>query len=349
MFICKKIFTISAIFFSLRGFSQGVGLVEINPQLNLREKWGQLSEAIKHKKIVALGENLHGVKEYNSTKLELIKYLHEVLGFNVLAIESDVAKNYYGNLNKSAISDTTFLKELFTPPWHTEEYLELVKYVKSQPNLSIIGFDVETKSSVEKLEASLKIEIDTATKNYLQFNKNYVQWREVNGNFPVTTSQRDSTMADVLKWIIHELYPNEKIIISGHNNHISNKPIAGACMGELLKKEYGENYYSIGFFHSLGNPKHVLRKVTYENEASQLPETSIQSKFLEIEKSMVFINIDPKNKLKKYKWIYETLDNVLLVGKYKTTINLSDSFDGIIWIKTVTHPKYVIRNKYLEK
>lgn len=64
---------------------------------------------------------------------------------------------------------------------------------------------------------------------------------------------------------------------------------------------------------------------------------------------MLFINIDPKNKIKKYKWLYETLDNVLLVGKYKTTINLAESFDGLIWIKTVTYPKYVIRNKYLEK
>ena len=108
----RKYILIIILLISLNGFSQNDGFIEINHQLESKEQWNHLNEILKNKKIVSLGENLHGVKEYNSTKLELIKYLHEELGFNVLAIESDVAKNYFGNLNKSNIADTIFLKEL---------------------------------------------------------------------------------------------------------------------------------------------------------------------------------------------------------------------------------------------
>jgi len=306
-----------------------------------------LDEILKDKKIVALGENLHGVREYNSTKLELIKYLHEELGFNVLAIESDVAKNYFGNLNKSNIADTILLKELFTPPWHTEEHLEIVRYLKKKPNLNIIGFDVEVKIPVIEIAEKLNIEIDTLNPRLELFQENYSKWREVNGRYRVKIGQRDSTMAEVTKWIINELYKGEKIIISGHNSHISNKEIQGACMGEILKKEYGNEYYSIGFFHSLGNPKHVLRKIIYKNEKSELPENSIQFKFLKSGKRKLFVDI--KNQNMKDNWLFEELYNILLVDKYKFKMKLADSFDGLIWIKEVTHPKYVIRNKYLDK
>lgn len=332
---------------SLIGFSQENRFVEIDSNLELRERWNFLRGVLKDKKIVALGENLHGVKEYNSTKLELIKYLHEELGFNVLAIESDVARNYFGNLNKMEIADTILLKELFTPPWHTEEYLEMVKYLKTKPELNIIGFDVETKISVEKIAERLNVEIDSTDTKTESFQENYHNWLEVNGRYRVKRGQRDSTMAEVIDWIINDLYKDEKVIISAHNNHISNQEIKGAFMGEILKKKYRDKYYSIGFFHSLGNPKHVIRTQIYENDKSQLPKNCIQYKFLESGKEKVFIDII--NQERKNNWLFEELDNILLIDKYKFKVNLAESFDGLIWIKEVTHPKYVIRNKYLEK
>lgn len=331
----------------LVGFSQKNRFIEIKSELEIKEKWSFLENILKEKRIVALGENLHGVKEYNSTKLELIKYLHEELGFNVLAIESDVARNYYGNLYKAEIADTTFLKQLFTPPWHTEEHLEIVKYIKTKSDLKIIGFDVERKISVNEIAEKLRIEIDTSDIKTELFQENYKKWLEVNGRFRVKISQRDSTMAQVLDWIINDLYPEEKIIISAHNNHISNKEIKGACMGEILKKKNGNQYYSIGFFHSLGNPKHVMRKVIYKNDKSQLPKNSIQYRFLESGKEKLFVDII--NQKMKNNWLFEELDNVLLLNEYEYRLKLADSFDGLIWIKTVTYPKYVIRNKYLEK
>ncbi len=340
---------IFTILFSQTGFSQKGSFVEIIPQLAIHEKWSHLEEVLRDKRVVALGENLHGVKEYNSIKLELIKYLHEELGYNVLAIESDVAKNFYGNLHKSKIPDTTFLKELFTPPWHTEEYLELVRYLKSMPNLNIVGFDVEMKNTIGQIEEKLGVKVDTTHNHIKLFRENYSMWKEVNGRFLVTKSQRDSTMAGVSVWIVNELYPTEKIIISGHNDHVSNKEVKGACMGEILKNEFGDAYYSIGFFHSLGNPKHVFRNVIYENKESQLSENSIQYQLLKTGKSILFINIQNEKKSHENEWLFEELDNVLQANKFKYKLNLSMAFDGLIWIKKVTHPKYILKNKYLEK
>ena len=340
-------FIVGMLLISLTGFAQENRYVEIDSKSELQEKWNFLEEVVKDKRIVALGENLHGVKEYNATKLELIRYLHETLGFNVLAIESDVARNYFGNLNKTDIADTTLLKELFTPPWHTEEHLEIVKYLKTKPDLNIIGFDVETKISIGEIAEKLNVEIDTSHTLTVSFQEQYQKWLEVNGRYRVKRGQRDSTMAQIIDWIVNDLYPEEKIIISAHNNHISNKEIKGACMGEILKKKYGNQYYSIGFFHSLGNPKHVMRKAIYKNDKSLLPKNSIQYKFLESGKEKLFIDLN--NQETKSNWLFEDVENTLLVNKYKFKMNLAESFDGLIWIKKVTYPKYVIRNKYLEK
>lgn len=337
------------ILFSVHGFAQKLNFVAINPSSNAQEKWGHLKAVLKNKQIVALGESLHGVKEYNATKLELIQYLHEELGFNVLALESDVAKNYFGNLYRSKIPDTTFLKELFTSPWHTEEHLEIVKYLKKNPALKIIGFDVEIKNSVHQIQEIFGLPIDSTINDVPVFLKKYAQWKEVNGRLLVTISQRDSTMAEIAKWIINDLYKGEKIILSAANSHISKVELHEACMGEILKKEYKNRYYSIGFFRSLGDPKHVLRNMVYENELSKLPKNSLQYKFLQTGQEMLFWNIQKQARNKNSKWIFEEIEQVFQTRGFQTQLNLAKSFDGLIWIKTVTHPQYLIRNKYLEK
>jgi len=52
---------------------------------------------LKDKRIVFLGENAHGVSEFTTMKARLIRYLHEELGFDVLAFESNVADAYAAN------------------------------------------------------------------------------------------------------------------------------------------------------------------------------------------------------------------------------------------------------------
>ena len=74
-------------------------------------------------------------------------------------------------------------------------------------------------------------------------------------------------MAMNLEWIIEELYPNEKVIISAANVHVSKVQYNQyGYMGKLLHQKYQSDYYSIGLFHSLGNPTHLMRDYFYENK-----------------------------------------------------------------------------------
>lgn len=346
----KVYIAILAILLNAVGYSQPNGLFSIEDRLSVTERWNPLEENLKGARIVALGENLHGVEEYNAVKLELIKHLHEELGFDVIAIESDVATNFLGNLYRESIPDTTLLKELFWPPWHTEEYLQLVRYLKAHQELKIIGLDVGTKKPLDAIADVLEVEIDYADPAIASFQVAYANWDEVNGaNRKATVGKRDSTMAQVLSWVANELYPDDKIIIAAHNSHISKVQVGKACMGELLAHEYGSGYFSIGLFHSTGDPKNVLRYITYENEASALPESSIQYQLLKLSDKDFYLDIQAQKGNKQRSWLFEELDNVLLIDKHQSRLNLGKSFDAVIWFKRVTHPDYIIENKYLER
>lgn len=46
------------------------------------------SEKLKNVEIIALGENTHGLGKVFEAKADLVKYLHQELGFNMLLFES---------------------------------------------------------------------------------------------------------------------------------------------------------------------------------------------------------------------------------------------------------------------
>ncbi len=63
-------FIIGILLISHLGFSQQDGFVEINTDsvsMENTEKWKFLENVLDDKRIVALGESLHGVKEHNGT------------------------------------------------------------------------------------------------------------------------------------------------------------------------------------------------------------------------------------------------------------------------------------------
>lgn len=313
------------------------------------EKWHFLEAAVKDKRIVALGESLHGVKEYNIFKLEIIKYLHEQMGFNVIAIESDLAMNFYGNIYRNQIPDTLLLEKLITPVWHTETHLHLIKYLKSKPNLKIIGFDLVNLNAINEASNELQIEKTDAIAHEEQLIAQYAAIKALYKNDQYSLDiARDSIMAHNLSWIINDLYPDEKIIISAANDHISQVQASKyGFMGKILSNAFEDQYFSIGFFHALGNPTHFYRDLYYENDATQFLKNSIQAHLLALAGESYFIHLQNIKDNHMNGWINsEDLWNVIQTGKYKYPIKLSKSFDALIWIKNVSPPNYVIDSKY---
>ncbi len=106
---------------------------------------------ILNKSIIQLGESTHGAKEFNQSKVRFIKFLHQEMGFNIIAFESSVFDCFYGNNSAKTNSASDLMGGTIYGVWHTREVLELFNYVKStqasQNPLRIVGFDMKPSGS----------------------------------------------------------------------------------------------------------------------------------------------------------------------------------------------------------
>jgi len=105
-----------------------------------------LNDLLNDKSIVQMGEVAHGIAEQNRGRVRLIKYLHQHLGFSVLAFESGFYDCYMANKNIENSSAKDGLENSLYTMWHTTDLLELYEYVKSTRHsdnpLNICGFDI---------------------------------------------------------------------------------------------------------------------------------------------------------------------------------------------------------------
>lgn len=339
---------LSLFFFLLISSSVAQIDIPIVEKAPLQEKWASLKKVLAKKQLVALGESYHGCKEFNGLKVEMIQYLHEEMGFNVLALEGDLAMTYFANAYRDCLSDTLILAKAFTPVWHTQHHLDLINYVKAHPKLQIIGFDMLDQRPVSFFSKELGIAIDSTRADFQTFLKTYPQWEEVNGNHGrYSTEKRDSIMADIVEWIAEEIYPAEKIILSAHNFHIANEQQPGTvCMGRFLHQKYKKRYYSIGFFNSLGAPVHIFRNIPYDFSIDELPKNSLQYQFLQKQDEVLFIPMSQQKKNKENRWLHKEIYDFRSRILFSDPIVLCQYFDGLVWIRTVTAPDFVIKSKF---
>ncbi|MEQ6853949.1 erythromycin esterase family protein [Lysinibacillus capsici] len=110
-----------------------------------------LKSLLHDKRIVFLGESSHGVAQFNLAKTRLIQFLHQDMGYNVLAFESGMGNvmNAQGQINKQAALQT--MKDAIFGVWWTKETLPLFDYAKStqateQP-LVLTGFDIQQQGA----------------------------------------------------------------------------------------------------------------------------------------------------------------------------------------------------------
>ncbi|MCB0630078.1 MAG: erythromycin esterase family protein [Saprospiraceae bacterium] len=110
--------------------------------------------------IVQLGESCHGVQQFNQVKTRIIKYLHEDLGFNVIAFESGFFDCAYTNENlikPNAIANYLMESAIFDV-WHTAEVEELFEYIAetraTDHPLVLAGFDIQFSSDSGRYRAA---------------------------------------------------------------------------------------------------------------------------------------------------------------------------------------------------
>ncbi|MGE7602975.1 erythromycin esterase family protein [Peribacillus sp. NPDC097675] len=108
-----------------------------------------LDSILKGKKYVFLGENSHGVAEYNTAKGRLIKYLHENQDYDVVAFESNLADPAvtFAELHTSHISSRTYMQRTIPGVWNATQNLPLFDYIlenrREEKALVNTGFDIQ--------------------------------------------------------------------------------------------------------------------------------------------------------------------------------------------------------------
>ncbi len=106
-----------------------------------------LEPLLEGKRIVQLGEDDHKTAEHSLMKVRLIKYLHEELGYEVIAFESGLLDCYLVNRNISDLDPIEAMEQSIFHTWHTEEVLPLFEYLKetssSSNPLIFAGFDTQ--------------------------------------------------------------------------------------------------------------------------------------------------------------------------------------------------------------
>ncbi|HRZ42552.1 MAG TPA: erythromycin esterase family protein [Bacteroidales bacterium] len=111
-----------------------------------------LKNWLQNKTLIQLGESSHGTKEYSQIKVRLIKFLHEQMGFDVIAFESNLFECFYTNENIQNLTETQAMRNsIFYGVWGTPDVKELFTYIKETQNsdhpLILAGFDCQVSSN----------------------------------------------------------------------------------------------------------------------------------------------------------------------------------------------------------
>jgi len=106
-----------------------------------------LKEVIGERSLVQLGESGHGVGEFDSVKVRLIRFLHEEMGFDVIAFESGLYECSRADQQASQLDAASTMRNSIFGVWHTDETLPLFEYLRatkatSRP-LTLAGFDTQ--------------------------------------------------------------------------------------------------------------------------------------------------------------------------------------------------------------
>lgn len=99
-----------------------------------------LDPLLVNRRIVMLGENTHGSNEYFYLKNRMIRYLHEQLGFNVLAWESNILDCYAVENSKENLAPKEMAMSSLHFVYRTDQVIPIIDYVKSS-DIIFAGFD----------------------------------------------------------------------------------------------------------------------------------------------------------------------------------------------------------------
>lgn len=166
----------------------------------------------------------------------------------------------------------------------TEKLNILIESIRlSDDNVRAAIEYLKTLSSEDKL-------VNYAIRNALN---SYEYYDKTNFNDYVSLNQnRDALMKENITWIYNyeNNKGNNKMMISGHNSHISKYEINYTNMGSLLKSEYNNEYYVIGTDYFNTNCSIAYGNSRVNLKANSADILSYQAKYIKNEKYFLDFN-----------------------------------------------------------
>ena len=144
---------------------------------------------------------------------------------------------------------------------------------------------------------------------------------------------RDKYMAENLEWLAEKIFPDEKIIIWAHNQHICDNPDLGKyipevpSMGHNISEKMKEQSYVIGLFGLTGNEGWKKHDVSY------MKKNSLEAVICRTENEISFIDFTKKFNIDYNKKIY-------LWEQEKSINKIKQLYDGLLFIRNISAAKY---------
>ena len=208
-----------------------------------RTDFNFIDQYIENKKIILLGEEHHKISEFNYLKSNLIEYLINVKGYEVLLFENSIGETFYGLADKTKKLDVTTIlkKKLIHPTWSVEENANLFQYIINQQNGIITG--------------GIDPQIHTITKNDSNntiFSKKILEQTFLSYKDKFNLFVLDSSLYQLYSRILKNLHLNKRSLVIIDKAHkvdvekdilllkqclIKYKKIVNSCIQKFNKKE----------------------------------------------------------------------------------------------------------------
>lgn len=150
---------------------------------------------------------------------------------------------------------------------------------------------------------------------------------------------RDRALAKNVSLFANQLFPDEKVIISGHNFHVARHNATENVMGELLAETFGDSMYSIGFFAGSGTFANNSRNPEQLGEPTV--DNDIQRIIDRIDMPVAFLDV-PDRPTAGTGWLFKdtVANHTFLDLDGRNTLTLGESFDGLMMIAEISMARY---------
>lgn len=378
-----------------------------------------LKTALDGVRIVQLGENGHGASESMQARARIARFLHEEMGFGVLAFESSLFLCHLADGRIVGSSPRQTLISSIIGVWHIEEMLPLFTYLTETratgSPLRLAGFDVQPIGSRRRERSAflggiasvidpeygkevlaLETEFHKAYESESAGRRQYLRQhgdamatrydalaafieqhlarlqKEKGREAPLVAAQearsaaayirfqiapdmrqyaekRDRGMFENLQFLAERLFPDQKIIVWGHNFHLRHDNVsippreevfpgvAARTMGTWTREHFRRRVFTIGEYAAEGRAVDNSRA---PYSIAPPPTGSLERQMAAISDGVPSIVVVRDSNATTVPWAWSPLP-ARYNGQHQQTLVAGRQYDALLFLPAVNPPRFL--------